>query len=173
MSRLEAAQQAVESSAVLALLAAFDPLIVSTIWVGLDTGSSDIDIVCHSSCRREFLAAWDRLPERYTDLKIECQGHATLVTFSHAGFLFEIYASPTPVPQQEGAIHFDAMRRLVNVASPAFREAVISLKKAGLKTEPAIARALGLQGDPYKAVADSVNWSDAKRLAVLGEHNYV
>jgi hypothetical protein len=33
-----------------------------------------------------------------------------------------------------------------------FRQEIIKLKRQGLKTEPAFAKLLGLDGDPYKAI---------------------
>lgn len=33
-----------------------------------------------------------------------------------------------------------------------FRAKIIDLKKMGIKTEPAFAQLLGLQGDPYKSL---------------------
>lgn len=33
-----------------------------------------------------------------------------------------------------------------------FRQEIISLKKQGIKTEPAFAQLLGLSGDPYEAI---------------------
>ena len=39
---------------------------------------------------------------------------------------------------------------------PAFKEQIRGLKRNGLKTEPAFAKLLGLNGDPYRAVLDYV-----------------
>ena len=56
--------------------------------------------------------------------------------------------------EQMGFRHFQVMQRLVAIASSDFAQQVRNLKNQGLKTEPAIARLMKLQGDPYQAVAD-------------------
>ena len=42
--------------------------------------------------------------------------------------------------------------RLLDLAGESFRHNVIELEQSGLKTEPAFARLLGLNGDPYEAL---------------------
>ena len=45
-SKKEHAQQAIDNSLILDKLSDYKPAVVSTIFVGLDTASSDIDIIC-------------------------------------------------------------------------------------------------------------------------------
>ncbi|MNC60542.1 hypothetical protein D3C75_1104260 [compost metagenome] len=54
--------------------------------------------------------------------------------------------------QQNGYLHMLLEQRILNVLGAGFREAVIEMKKIGTKTEPAFARLLNLEGDPYEAL---------------------
>ncbi|HRF37192.1 MAG TPA: DUF4269 domain-containing protein, partial [Saprospiraceae bacterium] len=42
--------------------------------------------------------------------------------------------------------------RLLEERGPEFRQQIIELKQQGVKTEPAFARLLGLEGDAYEAL---------------------
>ncbi len=133
------------------ILAAHRPQLVSTVLVGLHTESSDVDIVCEYR---------DPSSIRDTLRQLRCfEGYALkerddhyLCQFHFQNWLFEIYASTTPVEKQLGYRHFKVMQRLVVLGGSAFQKSVQALKQQGLKTEPAIARLLQLEGDPYLAV---------------------
>jgi len=43
-------------------------------------------------------------------------------------------------------------RRLLAIGGDGFRRAVMAARRSGLKTEPAFAAVLGLDGDPYEAL---------------------
>jgi len=154
LEKVELANKAVDDVHVLELLNEHNPQLVSTIFVGLDTPASDIDIVCQYADQDQFS---NRLSQEFGDyIDFECKVHLTSVVarFSYQNFQFEIYGSRVSVEKQNAVRHFNEMKRLVDVGGESFQQ-IIKIKKAkGLKTEPAIAEFLGLKGDAYKAVSE-------------------
>ena len=63
-----------------------------------------------------------------------------------------------------------AERRLLDLGGPYFREAILTLRNRGMKTEPAFASVLGLAGDPYVAMRALFAASD-DQLADLIAHS--
>lgn len=67
---------------------------------------------------------------------------------------FEIFVQPIPVTRQYGYRHLRIEYWLLATRDEAFRTRIVDLKKAGMKTEPAFALALGLTDDPYEKLLD-------------------
>jgi len=178
-TRQTAAELAISDSGVLAGLCRFDATVVSTILVGLDTGSSDIDIVCSFQSIDDFVSAANSQCEHFSQFSLNRKQDVVIVRFVFAGFPFEIYACPLPVSEQAAYRHFRIMQRLVALGGELFQEKVVALKNSGLKTEPAIASTLGLTGDssadlstnlptdPYAAVLELEGLSDEQLRELL------
>lgn len=146
------AEQALLSISLLEKLKDYDAKVVSTIWAGLDIDGSDIDIIACFTDRAVFIEEIRTLFETLPEFSISDNETRVLVQFKVDGFLFEIFACDTPVEQQAGYRHFSVMKRLVKIGGPVFQSTIRQLKRQGLKTEPAIARLMKLEGDPYQAV---------------------
>lgn len=86
--------------------------------------------------------------------------------FQH-GWPFEIFAATEPVAAQAGWRHFLVERRLLDLGGMRLRDAVMALRREGLKTEPAFARALGIGDDPYAALLALEAADDAGLVTVL------
>lgn len=95
-------------------------------------------------------------------------GPALVACFTLDGLPVEIFAHPLPVEQQTGWRHMLVEARLLALA-PTLRPALRALKAAGLKTEPAFARLLGLPGDPYQALLDLETGTDQDLLDLLSQ----
>ena len=144
--------------ALLDKLRAYTPLLAGTIPLAIDTEHSDLDILCCWTHKHGFV---DSIIEHFSDeLQFSLQekiidGHETvLATFEIDGFPVEVFGQNRPVKEQEGYRHLVIEYELLKIHGAAFRAAVIHLKKAGVKTEPAFAQVLGLEGDPYLALLD-------------------
>jgi len=156
----------------LGVLKEFDPAVITPICVGLDTPTSDVDIICccaQYSLIKEVLqnnfAGYENFKIFYRTFK-----HEVLVcTFILEEFEIEIFTSPEPLEDQYGWRHLSVMERLVSIGGDSFRRDIVKLKKDGFKTEPAIAKRLQLQGEPYEAVAQLESVPDVK-LRQLIEH---
>lgn len=145
-------------------LADYDPVVIGTPPLGIETGGSDIDIACSASnidgfgqvAKESFGSCGD-----FNQRTLKNQEHPALLTsFSHAGWVIEIFCQELPIGKQWGVRHFQVEQRLLLLA-PELRPAVQRLKESGLKTEPAFSRILGLTGDPYHALLDLETKSDA------------
>ncbi|MET0287782.1 MAG: DUF4269 domain-containing protein [Polyangiales bacterium] len=135
-----------------ALLAPTNPTLVGTFPLGLQVDGSDLDIVCEA----HDLALLGLPCRRVHD--------ATVAELRIDGMRVEVFAQPVPVARQLGFRHMIVEGRLLTVF-PTLRDEVLALKRAGVKTEPAFASVLGLQGDPYQALLDLEPLSEAQLRA--------
>ena len=88
-------------------------------------------------------------------------------SFEVAGWRIELYGEAIPVEQQRAWRHFTVERRLHSLAGEGLTAAILALRQQGMKTEPAFAVALKLQGVPYLALLDLNEQDDATLVAVL------
>ena len=136
-------------------LAEFDPILVGTVPIDVDVPGSDLDIICEVRDAERFLEAVQKLFAD-ADVPIECvvrqvEGRERVVVRTHVdGWPIELFGEPLPVKRQNGYRHMIVEERLLERMGREGREAIRSLKAAGMKTEPAFACYLGMDdGDPY------------------------
>jgi hypothetical protein len=92
---------------------------------------------------------------------------AVIARFRAARLPVEVFGQPLPIDRQRGYRHLLVEARLLAGGGAALRSAVTTERRAGLKTEPAFARALGLDGDPYERLW-TLSWrEDDEVRAVL------
>jgi len=170
-SRQQAAWAVLVDHAVMEKLAAFDPVLAGTVPLDVDLPDSDLDIICEvhdatefASCLMDHFATCDRF--RLTRGLVHNEP-TTMATFVMDGFLIEVFGQSIPVDQQAAVVHLEVEQRLLTLAGESLRSSVRALKQAGLKTEPAFARALALAGDPYEQLYTMCAWTDDQLLDVL------
>ncbi len=78
----------------------------------------------------------------------------TICRFESTQFKYEIFAQDIPSKNQMAYRHMIVEERLMAVRGAAFRREIIQMKQAGMKTEVAFARLLGLNGEPYQALLE-------------------
>ena len=153
----------------------YDAALVSTVCVGWDLPDSDLDIIVNAD-RADNSRLGDRLKQEfshYADFSIsrwDNQPWPVICRFSLPWEKIELFAYPTPLEQQAAWRHLTQMQRLANLLGKAFSQKVKELKKAGSKTEPAIAKLLGLAGEPFQAVLDLEKIAD-KQIAAKWQEN--
>lgn len=138
---------AIISSGIMSLLKDFSPVVVGTLPLDLFTSKSDIDIICYCTDVGKFKSVFHHSVTKKLD-DIE----SVIAKFDYDGFEFEVVAQPVPVTKQVAYRHMIIEWKILEEKGPVFKEKVMSLKNAGVKTEPAFAQLLGLEGEPYVAV---------------------
>lgn len=145
-------QQALHQSGVLEILADFDPHVAGTLPLGISVPGSDIDILCFAPDAIAFSqTVWEKL---HTNPAFRMHqwtgaGRPIIASFLYSQWPFEIFGADQPVRDQPGWRHFMIENRLLALATPAFRDAIIRERAKGMKTEAAFAKLLHLGGDPY------------------------
>jgi len=137
--------------AVFTKLCGFDPVLAGTIPIDIAIPSSDLDILCYYSNPLEFKAHLLAGFGHYEGFSLSGlqEPRAIVANFRADEFEIEIFGQDIPTQQQRGYRHLLVEHYLLETHGEAFRQQVIALKQQGIKTEPAFAQLLGLEGDPY------------------------
>lgn len=160
----------IAASGVLEDLAAFDPVVAGSWPIGLARPHADVDVICHARaldllarrCRQAF---GDR-PD-FSEERAPLDPPAYLCRFAFRTLRFEVFGQDLPVDRQNAYRHMVVERRVLDLAGPSLKEAVMDAKASGLTTEEAFARVLGLDGDPYLAVLLLESLDDAALRRLL------
>ncbi|MGG6229820.1 DUF4269 domain-containing protein [Tenacibaculum sp. SDUM215027] len=137
------------------LLKNFNPILVGTIPINIDVDSSDLDIICQSENHEEFIKV---VSEKYEELSgfeakiipLYKNLKTTIVTFKYKTFPVEIFVQNKLPEEQDSYLHMLIEHQILLKEKEAFRLKIIDLKEQGLKTEPAFAKLLNLEGNPYE-----------------------
>lgn len=154
-------------------LSDFDPVIVGTLPLAIDTPSSDVDILCDVCDFDAFEAIAKNTFGTFDGFGIHARlatahvPEARVVRFELEGLPIEIFATDRATTEQYGFIHMLIEARILDVLGAEFANQVRDLKNQGIKTEPAFANILGLNGDPYIALAELAALSPAELNKVL------
>ena len=160
-----------EQHRVFEILAAFDPVLAGTVPLDIDVECSDLDIICEVIDPSRFAS---RLHQHFGHqpgfrlLRSVWQGQPTTIAgFALDGEQIEVFGQAVPVDLQAAVVHLEVEARLLALAGDWLRIAVRELKRGGMKTEPAFAQQLGIEGDPYQALYAMVAWSDDRLRQLL------
>ncbi|UYY57119.1 DUF4269 domain-containing protein [Sphingomonas sp. S2-65] len=168
--------EALERTEILAKLSAFSPHVVGTPPLALDLPTSDIDVICFAPDADAFTCAvWNAFGLRPEFRMWQWIGGARPVVakFAHAGWVIEIFGQASPISEQFGWRHFLVEQRLLACGGDTFRNSVMTRRKDGMKTEPAFATVLGLDGDPYVALLSLESCSDIELAALLADQGFI
>jgi len=165
--RQQEAYAILQQNKVIEKLHAFTPALVGTIPINIDIETSDLDIICcfeNKNFYRDTIVKLFKDNEFFSIREREDKEETVIAGFFIEGFMIEIFGQNIPCRQQLGYRHMLIEHELLSKYGEAFRWQIIALKKQGYKTEPAFAKLLGLQGDPYQAllqleadIAESLN----------------
>lgn len=143
----------------------YQPVVIGTLPLGIDVLSSDIDVACtsqdfdeFSSSVREYFGSLDGFSREEVEVP---GGPALCFSFLSQGWEIELFCQAARIDDQWGVRHFLVEQRLIRI-DPRLKSIVTRLKQDGLKTEPAFAQAMKLQGDPYEAVVQLAGLQDSE-----------
>lgn len=150
---------------VMEALKPYTPILVGTVPIGIHIPGSDLDIICEV---REFEALAKLAEERFGDysdfslIRREVDGVERMkANFTVEGWPIELFGQNRPTRRQNGFLHMVVEDRLLRMYGEDFRLRIVRLKQDGLKTEPAFAKLLKLNGDPYMRLLEMNDWADA------------
>ncbi|WP_299492895.1 DUF4269 domain-containing protein [Acaryochloris sp. IP29b_bin.137] len=150
-------EHVIERLGLLRSLCDFNPCVIGTPPLGIDLPTSDIDIAYSaeelSQFRRCCHKNFGSLDGYWCYDSIAQNLPAVIVKFNSMGWDIELFCQTIPTEQQWGVRHFQIEQRLIEL-DPRLRIAVQQLKQKGIKTEPAFAQVLGVDGDPYLAMLE-------------------
>ncbi|MBT5434448.1 MAG: DUF4269 domain-containing protein [Alphaproteobacteria bacterium] len=159
-----------DSLGVIHNLACFEPMVIGTPPLEIDVATSDIDVACTAQNLETFRAKVTALCGHHDSYLIGPARHvsspALRAQFHKSGWEVELFCQSLPITEQNGVRHFSIEQRLLGL-EPTMSPEIRRLKNSGLKTEPAFAQVLGLEGDPYDALLALENFSDAQIVALL------
>jgi hypothetical protein len=142
-----------QKSNIFSRLSEFTPILVGTIPIDINIESSDLDIICYWQNKDLFINTVYNLFHQEQDFQIsekKIGGQISVIAnFIVDEFELEIFGQNIPTKLQNGFRHMMIEYNLLEKNDSTFRQAIIQLKKQGLKTEPAFAKLLGLEGNPY------------------------
>jgi hypothetical protein len=154
---------------ILEQLEPYNPVLAGTFPLDLTIAGSDLDILCEVHNHSLFAVHVEHCSGKEDGFQLETTGRvgsqATVVNFVVNSLPVQLFAEQTAVVEQAAYLHMDVEYRLLQLGGRKTRERILELKKAGIKTEPAFAAWLGLDGDPYAALLELARFSD-EELAV-------
>ena len=142
---------------IMSALKDYTPLLTGTFPLGLDIESSDLDIICYWKDEEKFENTLSRFSfhPHFRIYKRMIKGKLTVIAhFVISNYRFEVFGQNCPVRQQDSFRHMMNEYFILKKSGEAFKEKIIEMKKKGIKTEPAFAQLLGLEGDPFEALLD-------------------
>lgn len=148
----------------------FDPCVVGTLPLGIALPGSDIDIVCHSPDPDAFTRkVWSEFGafEAFEIFQWTSKRRPIVARFIWGGWPFELFGASLPAREQHAFLHFEIERRLLALDNGQFRSRIMQERLRGLKTEPAFATTLGIDGDPYDGLLALASETDDQLMTRL------
>jgi hypothetical protein len=133
-------------------LSTYAPILVGTIPINIDIETSDIDIICYVRDKNQFIKALTGYFHNLKAFKIteNIAFNSIKANFYIEDFELEIFGQDLESFKQNAYQHMIIEHQVLLKKGEKFRQEVLKLRREGLKTEPAFAKLLGLDGNPYE-----------------------
>lgn len=139
---------------ILSVLAEYDPVLAGTFPLGIETPTSDLDILCYAEDLDRFdevvTAVYGDQDEFDLRRKVKNGLPTSICNFRVRNIPLEIFAQLCPVEEQNAYRHMVAEARLLREGGEEAVMAIRNLKLDGMETEPAFGQYFCLPGDPYE-----------------------
>lgn len=144
------------------ILKEYSPILVGTIPLEIDIEKSDLDIICEVHSFYEFEKLIKNSFQKYGNFNINKinENQAIIANFFIKEFEIEIYGQPLPTKEQYGYRHMIIEDKILKLGGNKLKKEIINLKRNGMKTEPAFAKYLNLNGNPYEELLKLENMSN-------------
>lgn len=144
------------------ILKEYSPILVGTIPLEIDIEKSDLDIICEVHNFYEFEKLIKNSFQKYENFNIHRinENQAIVANFFIKGFEIEIYGQAVPTKKQYGYRHMIIEDKILKLGGNKLKKEIINLKRNGMKTEPAFAKYLSLNGNPYEELLRLENMSN-------------
>ncbi len=151
------------------ILKDYQPILVGTIPIEIDIDKSDLDIICKVDNFNDFRNLLINNFDKYNNFKIIYNEDSTAIicNFDVEDMEIEIYSTKEDTDKLASYRHMIIEDRLLHLGGHKFRDNIINLKKQGLKTEPAFAKVLKLEGNPYYALLLIENYSNEDLIKLI------
>jgi len=143
---------------IMPLLGGYTPVLAGTFPLDITVVGSDLDILCYWQDAEVFkqdlnqhFAGFDGFTLREAIINNQ---KSIIANFIVDRIEIEIFGQNIPVKQQPGYRHMIIEHHILQQEGVDFKRKIIALKQSGIKTEPAFAQLLGLDGDPYLALLE-------------------
>ena len=151
--RQQEAYKVLTEHRVMEILKDYSPVLVGTIPIEIDIENSDLDICCFWNDKEEFeeniKQEFSKYPKFVSWQSLKRGFETVVANFVINDFEIEIFGQNRPAKQQEAYRHMLIEHKILQEKGMEFKDQVIALKQKGIKTEPAFAKLLGIEGDPY------------------------
>ncbi len=165
---------------ILEKLKEYNPILTGTIPIQIDLPESDLDIICHCTDHLSFSSFLQQEFSNHQSFKVYSTTQneivCTIAEFKSGKFQFEVFGQNIPTEQQNAYRHMIIENRILMERGIRFKQEIIALKSTGIKTEPAFAKLLGLNGNPYIELLKLANkiahnrTSEILGLELIGKH---
>lgn len=152
--RQQDAYHTLETQQVLEKLKSFDPILAGTVPIDIAIADSDLDIICCFDDPLHFKRQLEHHFSGYPGFELReaiIKGVPSVIAnFTINNWPIEVFGQTTPSRKQSAYLHMIVEYRLLMAKGEPFKSLIMELKAQGMKTEPAFAKALGIEGDPYE-----------------------
>lgn len=169
---------AITQTEILENLKDYNPIVVGTFPLNLSVESSDVDILLSTDSFEKLSASINKHYGAQKSFEIQHQSNSDLdseamvVRFESEGVSFELFCQSTQSVRQRAFKHFQVEERLLKLGGKDFFDAIQRLRSRGIKTEPAFALALDLDGDPYLKLQYLQSCTDFELVEILSEKGF-
>ncbi|WP_242517760.1 DUF4269 domain-containing protein [Halobacillus sp. GSS1] len=156
-SKQRRAYEAIERLGILNQYRSFQPVLCGTVPIGVYVENSDLDIIMEAYhlplLEQSFIKDYGRMERFQLQRKMIRDRKVVKVNFYYRNFMFEVFAQPQPVSEQNAYLHMIIEEELLRTI-PGLREEVLVWRRKGMKTEAAFCHVLGISGDPYRGLLE-------------------
>ena len=154
------------------LLKDYSPILVGTIPIDIDIDNSDLDIVCKINNIHEFEKLLSINFSKYINYRCtkNLKENIIICNFEFDNIEIEIYASNIDSKKSNGYRHMIVEHNILSLNINNFKNKIMELKEAGLKTEPAFAKVLNLKGNPYEEMLKLEKYNDIELFDLISNN---